>query len=349
MSHTGGTVGFYGTVFVVLNRIALSIIWFGVQSWQGGLVTYVCLRSIWPSTDKIPNTIPSKIGMTLPEFVGFIVFWVIQFPFLLIDSRRLKSLLYISAACGFVAQLSLVAWACGTMGPQGFGQVLSSQSQLPNRQIGWMFVYGVSITMASITSGTLSVCDYTRFAKRPSAGTWSQGLGAVPAWLANVFGMLTIAATQRRYGSELWSVASLLIAVQNANPNSRTRVAVFFCGLSFMTSQLTVNIVGNSFSGGTDMSTLLPKYINIRRGQVITSLLGLAINPWYLVSGAVVFISVISSYTVFLQPFLGILVAHYFVVQQRRIKVSDLYITGHQSLYWYTTGVNCRAVVAVNI
>jgi len=341
--------GFCGTVFVVLNRIVLSIIWFGVQSWQGGLMTYVCLRAIWPSIDNIPNTIPASTGMTLPQFVGFIVYFVIQLPFLLLDPKRVRYLLYSAAIGGFFVQLVLVSWACGTRGKDGFGDVLSSGTRLSGKTLGWMFVYGVTVTMSTITSGTASVCDYTRFARRPSSATWSQGMGALPAWLSNIFGVLTIAATQKRYGSELWSVASLLIAIQTADSSSATRVAVFFCGLFFGISQLALNIAGNSFSGGTDMATLLPRYINIRRGQYITAILGLVINPWYLLSGAVVFISVMSAYTVFIQPFLGILVAQYFIVQRRRLKVADLYVTGQKSIYWYTCGVNWRAVVAVSV
>ena len=329
-----------------MNRIMLSIIWFGVQAWLGGLVTYVCLRALWPTIDNIPNTIPVSTGMTLPQFVGFIVFFIIELPFLLLSPKQLRILVYASGLAGFVVQLILMIWACATR--TRFGTVLDSSTALSGGNLGWMFMYGVTATISSITSGTVSVCDYTRFAKRPASGIWSQIFGAIPCWLSNVFGVLTIAATQDRYGAQLWSVPSLLIAMQDANPSSGTRCAAFFVGLVFILSQISLNVVGNSFSGGTDMTALLPKYINIRRGQFLTAMLGLVINPWYLLSGAVVFISVMSAYTIFLQPFLGVLIAHYFVLQSQRIKVSDLYKTGQTSIYWYNFGVNWRAIVAVS-
>ncbi|KAF7552730.1 hypothetical protein G7Z17_g4115 [Cylindrodendrum hubeiense] len=310
--------GYCGSIFVVLNRIILSIVWCGVQSWQGGLMTYVCLRAIWPGIDSVKNTIPASTGMNLSQFIGFVVYFIIQLPFLFLSPQRLRYLVYVGSLGGF----------------------------LVHSQLSWMCVYSISVTISSITSGTVSVCDYARFAKRPVSGIWSQALGFLPGWLSNVFGILTIAATQNRYGAELWSVASLLIAMQDANGDSKTRVGVFFVGLAFGISQISLNVVGNSFSGGTDMASLLPKYINIRRGQLLTAFLGLVINPWYLLSGAVIFISVMSAYTIFLQPFLGILVAHYFVIQQRRIKVSDLYCVGSKSIYWYSAGINWRSVVA---
>ncbi|CAM1505876.1 Fc.00g115130.m01.CDS01 [Cosmosporella sp. VM-42] len=339
--------GYSGSIFVVLNRIILSIVWCGVQSWQGGLMTYVCLRAIWPSIDRVHNTIPASTGMNLPQFIGFIVYFIIQLPFLWLSPRRLRYLVYAGSLGGFLVQLILCVWACSTMGSAGFGTIITTtKNALPSSQLAWMCVYSISVTISSITSGTVSVCDYARFANSPRSGIWSQAFGFFPGWLSNVFGTLTIAATQNRYGAQLWSVATLLIAMQDANGDSKTRVAVFFAGLTFGISQISLNVVGNSFSGGTDMSSLLPKYINIRRGQLLTAFLGLVINPWYLLSGAVIFISVMSAYTIFLQPFLGILVAHYFLIQKRRIKVSDLYCIGSNSIYWYTGGVNWRSIVA---
>ncbi|KAH8881757.1 uracil permease [Thozetella sp. PMI_491] len=338
--------GFLGSVFVVINRIFLSVLWTGVQSWLGGLVTYVCIRAIWPSIDEIPNTIPISTGMTLPQFVGFIVFYIIQFPLFLLSPITVRYLLLVGSVAGFLVQLVLLAWACGTMGEAGFGTVLSGEVELSGSRLAWMSVYAISLTVSSVTSGTLSICDYARFSKSVSAGTWSQLAGWVPMWLSNVFGVLTVAATQNRFGTQLWNAAGLLIVVQDANPTSGTRAAVFFAGFAMALSQLSLNILGNSFSGGTDMSALVPRWINIRRGQIITALLGLVINPWYLLSNATVFLSVMSSYTVFLQPLLGILVAQYFVVQKKRLRVSDLYIFGPESIYWYDYGVNWRAVVA---
>ncbi|KAF2160901.1 hypothetical protein M409DRAFT_37668 [Zasmidium cellare ATCC 36951] len=330
----------------VFNRILLSIIWFGVNAWQGGLVTYVCLRAIWPSIDKIHNTIPASEGMTLPQFVSFIVFYVLMLPFLYLPPQYLKYVVYTTSLAAFVAQLGLVGWACGTA--ENLSAALKASSPpAPSGQLGWLFLYGISTTMSSITSGTLSICDYTRFAKEPQSGIWSQLVGAVPAWISNVFGLLTIAATSTRYHAAQWSVPTLLVAVQDADKCPRTRAAVFFCAFAFFANQIALNIIGNSFSGGTDMASLLPRWINIRRGQYLTAVLGLATNPWRLLSSAGVFLTVISGYTVFVQPFIGILVGYYFIVYKQRVLIEHLYRVGKDSsIYWYFHGVNWRAIFA---
>lgn len=207
-------------------------------------------------------------------------------------------------------------------------------------------MFCICLTISSITSLSMSICDYTRYSRSVKSGVWGQALSWIPIWLGNIFGILTVAATQRRFGAELWSVIQLLMAMQDASPTSGTRAAVFFCGLAFLAVQLGLNITGNIFSGGTDLASLLPRYISIRRGQFIVVAVSLAINPWYLVSAAAVFLSVISGYTIFIEPFLGILTANYFILFRHKLKIEDLY-KYKDSIYFYGWGVNWRSVVAV--
>jgi len=52
------------------------------------------------------------------------------------------------------------------------------------------------------------------------------------------------------------------------------RAAAFFTSFVFALSTLGTNVSANSLSAGNDMTALCPRYINIRRGQVICALLG---------------------------------------------------------------------------
>ncbi|KAJ4163139.1 hypothetical protein NW754_014562 [Fusarium falciforme] len=135
----GVCIGFsvYGAYFPVLNRILLSLVWYGVQAVIGGKVVFVCLRSIWPTLDRrIQNTLPENIGITSEEFVGYFIFIVICCVFIWFKPHQLR--LYFHAGAGAGAGLSLVAfvallgWALGTKGPEeslddAFDDVLSSR------------------------------------------------------------------------------------------------------------------------------------------------------------------------------------------------------------------------------
>jgi NCS1 family nucleobase:cation symporter-1 len=72
------------------------------------------------------------------------------------------------------------------------------------------------------------------------------------------------------------------------------------------------------------------------------------VNPWRLVNTATTFLTVLSSYSVFLGPMTGMMVASYLVVNRQKINVDDLFHGGSSSIYWYTAGVNWRAPIAVS-
>lgn len=96
------------------------------------------------------------------------------------------------------------------------------------------------------------------------------------------------------------------------------------------------------------MASVFPRYIDIRRGAYITALLSIATNPWKLVSQATTFIAVLGSYSVFTSPMIGLMISSYWFVNRQKINVNVLYIPGKSSIYWYTFGMNWRAIVAVS-
>lgn len=75
----------------------------------------------------------------------------------------------------------------------------------------------------------------------------------------------------------------LMEVIQRREDTHGARAACFFLALSFFLSQLCVNIAGNAITGGIDLATLFPKYINVRRGPYIVAVIGFAMNPWQLI------------------------------------------------------------------
>lgn len=129
---------------------------------------------------------------------------------------------------------------------------------------------------------------------------------------------------------------------------SGTRAAVFFAALCLVVSQLGVNVPGNALSGGFDLAAVFPEYLNIRRGAYVTAVLSVVVNPWRLVNTATTFLTVLSSYSVFLGPMTGLMVGGYLLVNRQKIDVDALYTGDRTSIYWYERGVNWRAIVAVS-
>ncbi|KAJ5166291.1 Allantoin permease [Penicillium canariense] len=337
--------GMYGSAFVIWNRILLSVVWYGFQSWIGGECVYVCLQAIWPNLEqRIPNHLSASTGTTSASFVSYVIFMVISLPVIYVRPHNLKYLFYGSAATILIFEIVLLIWSLATMGDTGFGSTISGPESSGGS--GWNIAFGIISTIGSIAAGILNQNDYARFARKPRDAVWGQ-LISFPFYAITcaIVGILVTAATQERFGEAKWNLPTLLSAVIE-HGGSRSRAAAFFGGAALVISQIGVNVPGNALAGGFDLAATFPQYINIRRGAYLTALVSIACNPWKLVNTATTFLAVLSSYSVFLGPMTGLMISSYFIINQRKIKVDDLFIGNSSSIYWYTMGVNWRAVVA---
>jgi len=68
-----------------------------------------------------------------------------------------------------------------------------------------------------------------------------------------------------------WNPVELLhdlitLGQANGTVSAGDRAGTFVIAATFVVAQLGTNIAANSISAGTDLTALLPKYVNIRRG-----------------------------------------------------------------------------------
>jgi nucleobase:cation symporter-1, NCS1 family len=101
----------------------------------------------------------------------------------------------------------------------------------------------------------------------------------------------------------------------DGNGSSASRAGVFFLALSFTFAIMFQNVCGNAVAGGFDLAGVFPKYIDIRRGAIITFLATWIIQPWQLINRAATFITVLSSFSVFLAPLMGVMICDYFFIR----------------------------------
>jgi nucleobase:cation symporter-1, NCS1 family len=101
------------------------------------------------------------------------------------------------------------------------------------------------------------------------------------------------------YGDTLWDP----IFIIDTWDGPAGRAAAFFAGFSWALAQICVNISATVISGANDMASLWPKYINIRRGAIILTLLGgWALVPWKIYNSATSLLKFMNSLGIFLSP-----------------------------------------------
>jgi NCS1 family nucleobase:cation symporter-1 len=91
------------------------------------------------------------------------------------------------------------------------------------------------------------------------------------------------------------------------------------------------------------LAGIFPRYIDIRRGAIITFFAAWIIQPWQLINRAATFVTVLSSFSVFLAPLMGVMIADYFFLRHQKVKLPHLY-QSEGSDYWFYKGFNLRVL-----
>jgi NCS1 family nucleobase:cation symporter-1 len=191
------------------------------------------------------------------------------------------------------------------------------------------------------TVGT-NISDFTRYSKKPQSIYYQAFLFPTICFTIAFLGVISASASKPLYGEYIWD--PLTLASKWTSPAGR--LGAFYCGLAWCIAQIGVNVSANVISVSNDLTSLLPKYINLRRAALLATLIaGWVMVPWKIITGASSLISFMDSLGIFLAPIIGISIADYWIVKRRRVEIAALYRPGGR--YHYHAGVNWRAMLAM--
>lgn len=190
--------------------------------------------------------------------------------------------------------------------------------------------------------------DFARFARRPKDALWSQ-LFAIPVSFAltSFIGIIVSSSATVIYGEPVWSPIDLLGKfLRDSSVNGGTRFGVFVIAAAFVLAQLGTNLAANSVSAGTDLTALMPRFVNIRRGSYFCAAIGIAICPWNLLKDTNSFTTYLSAYSVFLSSIAGVMICDYYFVRKGYLQTRDLYSGAKTGPYYFTYGFHWRGYAA---
>ncbi|EOD46784.1 hypothetical protein GTA08_BOTSDO07907 [Neofusicoccum parvum] len=318
---------------------------FTVLSRASWAVKIILRAIIGPKFVNLANTLPASANTDTASIISFFVFIIIFLPLPMIPPEKLQLPFRITFIMITATMFGMLGWAINAA--NGPGELIHTPSSKHGSALSWGAVYGLQSIVGSQASGCLGQSDWTRYAKTPNAALFGQ-LVAAPIFIivTAVCGILITSAAATIYGEYIWNPFELLLAIQDHSLSPAARAGTFFAGLGFLVSQLALCQMLNGISTGMDMAALCPKWINIRRGCYILTVIAIAICPWNYVTNPGTFITVLSGWSVFLSPMTGIVVSDYFFVRGRQYHVGDLYVGNPSSAYWYTAGFNFRGFLA---
>ncbi|KAI0121223.1 putative allantoin permease [Xylariales sp. AK1849] len=205
----------------------------------------------------------------------------------------------------------------------------------------WLWLSSLTSVTGGYSTLAVNIADFSRFSKNSKDPWWQLPIIPFMKTIVGIMGVISASAAKQIYGEALWNPLDIVNKWQGS-PGGRA--AAFFCGCIWLLAQVSVNISANAVSFANDITTIAPKWFNIRRGTVFAALVGgWALYPWIILASATAFLNFMSAYAIFMAPIAGILSTDYWIVKRRKYDVPALY--DPHGIYRFGWGGNWRALV----
>ncbi|KAL5498160.1 hypothetical protein ACEPAH_2290 [Sanghuangporus vaninii] len=350
--------GFWFSYFSVISRVVLSLFWYSIQTYAGGESVYQMLKAIWPSLARMHNQLPPGANITTAKMLCYAIYWLIQFPFMLVPPQKIRWLFVTKGIIVPISWMAVLIWSFVKVPTSE--SLFAQSSNLSGSSLIWAWLSAMNTSIGINSTLAVNIMDFTRYAKADKDQYVQALLVPVAHTLCAFVGIAVTSAGASLYGAILWDPLTLIDRWDN-------RPAAFFMSFAFALAAIGTNVSANSVGAGNDMTALWPKYINIRRGQVICAIIGgWALCPWEILATASGFLAFMASlmpcsiidptitrclpqsgYSVVLGPIAGVMVTDYWFVHREKLDVPEMY--SPRGRYRYSYGVNWRAALAMLI
>lgn len=206
----------------------------------------------------------------------------------------------------------------------------------------WDYILWLTAMVGFWATMSISIADITRYAATQKDQVAGQFIGLpITMMLYSFVGIFVTCAAVINFKDVLiaddapWDPVSLLAKFESP-------LVVVIAQIFMLIATLSTNIAANVIAPSNAFSNLYPKKISFRTGGIITGIIGILIMPWWLLDEIAGFLTFISG---LLGPVLGILIADYFLVRNKKMELAELY--KENGIYNYGSGFNTKAMIAL--
>ena len=335
--------GTYGSNLPALMRAIVACGWFGIQAWIGGEALNTLFKAMIPGWQTL---LGGPVGGHAPtEWLSFLLFWGLNIYIIYRGMDLLRKVENWAAPFVLIMTALLLGWALWKA--NGLGYLLTQQGKFHTFREFWpVFILSLTGMIGFWATLSLNMPDFTRFGKSQRDQVVGQVV-ALPSTMT-VFAamgvMITSAAVvifPHMKADELWDPMKLVGQFQSV-------VVVAISMFTVVVATLAVNIAANVVSPANDFANAFPKWISFSTGGLITGIIGILMQPWRLLADPSGYIFAwLVGYSGGLGSIAGVLIADYWFVRQKRLRLADLYRSKGE--YTYNAGWNWRAVLATLI
>ena len=346
--HARSSFGVKGANVAGLSRGFIASAWFGIQTVVGAN----CLRSL-----AVDFGVASGVSSPYLGGICYIIFWLLQAYVVWNDVESIKTIEKLAAPILLFLTLLLFIFTCVSSG--GVVQSVLSAfatnnggSNISSNSIGsfsWKTFFQAATASASFWATMIcNVSDFSRFSK--SRESFEKASFAMPLAMA-VFAFASIVVTSSaahilNTSSNLITDPMVVTSLLSTHFNWG-KIASVLAAIGILTATLSTNIAANILAPANAIQNLAPSKLSFRSSAILSMILGTLCLPWKLTSDANSYIFVwLTGYGAFLAPILGIMLCDYFLIRNQKLVLEDLYSADKNSSYYFTNGVNYKAMLA---
>ncbi len=326
--------GIRGANLAAVLRALIACGWFGIQTWIGGEGIFVLIGALaghgWADASVV-------YGYAWTQWLSFAIFWVLEMVIILRGMDTLRRFENWAAPFVLVGAIALLIYI--TIKAHGLGPLVHEGSKLGWGSKFWPVFFPSLMGMIAFWSTlSLNIPDFTRFGGSQRKQAWGQVLG-LPTTMTffSLVAVLITSGTQVVYGAPIWDPIKL--SGRLSNP-----VAITFALITVVVATLATNVAANTVSPSYDFSNLAPRFVSFRTGGLITGVIGIAVQPWRLLTDPHIYIYTwLGFYGGLLGAVAGILIADYWMVHRTYLHLAELYLP--ESRYWFWNGWNPVGIV----
>ncbi len=325
--------GTLGSNVPALMRALVACGWFGIQAWIGGEALHTFFKAVVPGWQTLLGA--GAAGHTTTEWLSFLAFWGLNVFIIYRGMDLVREVENWAAPFVLVMTGVLLWWALDRA--DGLGPLLSRPGRFSTLAEFWpVFVPSLTAMIGFWATLSLNMPDFTRFGRSQREQIVGQAV-ALPTTMSlfAAMGVAITSATAIIYGEAIWDPVQLV-----GRFSSPLVIAVSM--FTVVVATVAVNIAANVVSPANDFANAFPRAISFKTGGLITGVLGIAIQPWKLLADPSGYIYTwLLGYSGGLGSIAGVLIADYWIVRRRALRLEDLYLADGEYAGW-----NVRAIAA---
>jgi nucleobase:cation symporter-1, NCS1 family len=328
--------GTRGSNVPALMRALVACGWFGIQAWIGGEALHTFFRTVMPAWPLLLGA--GVAGHTTTEWLSFLLFWGLNIFIIYRGMDLLRAVENWAAPFVLVMTAALLCWAVSRA--NGLGPLLAQPGKFHTlAEFMPVFVPSLTAMIGYWATLSLNMPDFTRFGKSQREQIIGQVV-ALPTTMSlfAAMGVMITSATAIIYGESIWDPVQL---VGRFSSPAVVAISMF----TVVVATIAVNIAANVVSPANDFANAFPRLISFKTGGLITGLLGIAIQPWRLLADPSGYIYTwLLGYSGGLGSIAGVLVADYWIVRRRTLRLEDLYLAAGEYGGWNTGAIGATAI-----